>query len=198
MYLWSDLICAVGGSRTWSCGFLWLSWGGNGEACAKPKPGWVTSFQMLNQFRKSGKTSLFSSSIYYIMNIFIQGRIDDNIETVKKRLKMFSKHNLPVVDYYSGKGKVYKVLWYVFYLNLWCFWVWHYHLILFAWSYINNTGNTFLAYLVLLSSHLLTNSAVINYVLVFAPLACQCSIFCRSRWLTIQTSNSRIKNTWLW
>ncbi|KAJ6798063.1 UMP-CMP kinase-like [Iris pallida] len=38
-----------------------------------------------------------------------QGRIDDNIETLKKRLKVFSKLNLPVVDYYSGRGKVHKI-----------------------------------------------------------------------------------------
>ncbi|KAJ6832192.1 UMP-CMP kinase-like [Iris pallida] len=38
-----------------------------------------------------------------------QGRIDDNIETVKKRLKVFSKLNLPVVNYYSGRGKVHKI-----------------------------------------------------------------------------------------
>ncbi|KAJ0971034.1 hypothetical protein J5N97_018993 [Dioscorea zingiberensis] len=38
-----------------------------------------------------------------------QGRIDDNIETVKKRLKVFHTLNLPIVNYYSGKGKVHKI-----------------------------------------------------------------------------------------
>ncbi|XP_020260732.1 UMP-CMP kinase-like [Asparagus officinalis] len=38
-----------------------------------------------------------------------QGRIDDNIETVKKRLKVFNELNLPVINHYSGKGKVHKV-----------------------------------------------------------------------------------------
>uniref|UniRef100_A0A1D1Z7B4 UMP-CMP kinase n=1 Tax=Anthurium amnicola TaxID=1678845 RepID=A0A1D1Z7B4_9ARAE len=38
-----------------------------------------------------------------------QGRIDDNIETMKKRLKVFSKLNVPVIDYYCGKGKVCKI-----------------------------------------------------------------------------------------
>lgn len=38
-----------------------------------------------------------------------EGRIDDNIETVKKRLKVFSKLNLPVVNYYSERGKVHKI-----------------------------------------------------------------------------------------
>ncbi|KAM7491735.1 hypothetical protein LguiA_034656 [Lonicera macranthoides] len=38
-----------------------------------------------------------------------QGRIDDNIDTVKERLKVFTSLNLPVVDYYSEKGKLYKI-----------------------------------------------------------------------------------------
>nr|XP_010919050.1 probable UMP-CMP kinase 2 isoform X1 [Elaeis guineensis] len=38
-----------------------------------------------------------------------QGRIDDNIETIKKRLKVFEKLNLPVINHYSAKGKVYKI-----------------------------------------------------------------------------------------
>lgn len=38
-----------------------------------------------------------------------QGRIDDNIETIKKRLKVFDEFNLPVINYYSGKGKVHKI-----------------------------------------------------------------------------------------
>ncbi|KAG0460778.1 hypothetical protein HPP92_021075 [Vanilla planifolia] len=38
------------------------------------------------------------------------GRVDDNIDTIKKRLKIFNKLNLPVIDYYSSKGKVHKVI----------------------------------------------------------------------------------------
>ncbi|TVU06845.1 hypothetical protein EJB05_46881, partial [Eragrostis curvula] len=38
-----------------------------------------------------------------------QGRVDDNIETIKKRLKVFESLNIPVVDYYSSKGKVHKI-----------------------------------------------------------------------------------------
>lgn len=38
-----------------------------------------------------------------------QGRIDDNIETIKKRLKIFNELNLPVINYYSAKGKVHKI-----------------------------------------------------------------------------------------
>ncbi|XP_062092137.1 UMP-CMP kinase-like [Humulus lupulus] len=38
-----------------------------------------------------------------------QGRVDDNIETMKKRLKMFEALNLPVINYYSEKGKFFKI-----------------------------------------------------------------------------------------
>jgi len=39
----------------------------------------------------------------------LQGRIDDNIDTVKNRLKVFEALNLPVIDYYAKKGKLYRV-----------------------------------------------------------------------------------------
>ncbi|XP_023518091.1 UMP-CMP kinase-like isoform X2 [Cucurbita pepo subsp. pepo] len=38
-----------------------------------------------------------------------QGRVDDNIDTIKKRLKVFSALNLPVVKYYLERGKLYKI-----------------------------------------------------------------------------------------
>ncbi|XP_057457022.1 UMP-CMP kinase isoform X2 [Lotus japonicus] len=38
-----------------------------------------------------------------------QGRIDDNIDTMKKRLKIFEALNLPVVDYYAKKGKLRRI-----------------------------------------------------------------------------------------
>ncbi|XP_061340737.1 UMP-CMP kinase [Gastrolobium bilobum] len=38
-----------------------------------------------------------------------QGRIDDNIDTIKKRLKVFEALNLPVVDYYAKKGKLHRI-----------------------------------------------------------------------------------------
>lgn len=38
-----------------------------------------------------------------------QGRVDDNIETIKKRLKVFESLNLPVVEYYSSRGKAHKI-----------------------------------------------------------------------------------------
>ncbi|RZR73506.1 hypothetical protein BHM03_00025043 [Ensete ventricosum] len=39
----------------------------------------------------------------------IQGRIDDNIETIRKRFRVFVESSLPVVEYYELKGKVRKV-----------------------------------------------------------------------------------------
>ncbi|KAH0460979.1 hypothetical protein IEQ34_008554 [Dendrobium chrysotoxum] len=38
-----------------------------------------------------------------------QGRDDDNIETIRKRFKVFLESSLPVVEYYNLKGKVRKV-----------------------------------------------------------------------------------------
>ncbi|KAJ1269797.1 hypothetical protein BS78_06G005000 [Paspalum vaginatum] len=38
-----------------------------------------------------------------------QGRVDDNIETIKKRLKVFENLNIPVIDYYSSRGKIHKI-----------------------------------------------------------------------------------------
>ncbi|XP_031482089.1 UMP-CMP kinase-like isoform X1 [Nymphaea colorata] len=38
-----------------------------------------------------------------------QGRIDDNIETIEKRLKVFNKLNFPVINYYDAKGKLRKI-----------------------------------------------------------------------------------------
>ncbi|PON89462.1 Adenylate kinase/UMP-CMP kinase [Trema orientale] len=38
-----------------------------------------------------------------------QGRVDDNIDTMKKRLKVFEALNRPVINYYSERGKVFKI-----------------------------------------------------------------------------------------
>ncbi|KAK9292618.1 hypothetical protein L1049_020593 [Liquidambar formosana] len=38
-----------------------------------------------------------------------EGRVDDNIDTVKKRLKVFAALNLPVINHYSEKGKLFKI-----------------------------------------------------------------------------------------
>lgn len=38
-----------------------------------------------------------------------QGRDDDNIETIRKRFNVFVESSLPVVEYYSTKGKVHKI-----------------------------------------------------------------------------------------
>ncbi|XP_058008234.1 UMP-CMP kinase 3 isoform X1 [Hevea brasiliensis] len=38
-----------------------------------------------------------------------QGRVDDNIETIRKRFKVFLESSIPVVEYYDSKGKVRKI-----------------------------------------------------------------------------------------
>ncbi|CAL1404825.1 unnamed protein product [Linum trigynum] len=38
-----------------------------------------------------------------------QGREDDNIETIRKRFKVFLDSSLPVIEYYAAKGKVKKI-----------------------------------------------------------------------------------------
>ncbi|OMO65648.1 Adenylate kinase [Corchorus capsularis] len=38
-----------------------------------------------------------------------QGREDDNIETVRKRCKVFLESSLPVIEYYKAKGKVREI-----------------------------------------------------------------------------------------
>ncbi|CAA6658843.1 unnamed protein product [Spirodela intermedia] len=38
-----------------------------------------------------------------------QGRVDDNIETIRKRFKVFAESSVPVVEYYASKGKVRKI-----------------------------------------------------------------------------------------
>ncbi|KAL5973686.1 bifunctional uridylate/adenylate kinase [Asimina triloba] len=38
-----------------------------------------------------------------------QGRVDDNIETIKKRFKVFVDSSLPVIEHYNSKGKVRKI-----------------------------------------------------------------------------------------
>ncbi|KAL9385242.1 hypothetical protein Peur_022252 [Populus x canadensis] len=38
-----------------------------------------------------------------------QGRVDDNIETIGKRLKVYFESTLPVINYYDSKGKVRKI-----------------------------------------------------------------------------------------
>ncbi|KAI3816590.1 hypothetical protein L1987_16292 [Smallanthus sonchifolius] len=38
-----------------------------------------------------------------------QGRVDDNIDTTKERLRVFEAYSLPVIRYYSQKGKLHKI-----------------------------------------------------------------------------------------
>ena len=44
----------------------------------------------------------------------MKGREDDNIETIRKRFKVFLESSLPVIQYYEAKGKVRKVKSYFF------------------------------------------------------------------------------------
>ncbi|XP_009339866.2 UMP-CMP kinase 3 isoform X1 [Pyrus x bretschneideri] len=38
-----------------------------------------------------------------------EGREDDNVETIRKRFKVFQESSLPVIEYYNSKGKVQKI-----------------------------------------------------------------------------------------
>ncbi|EAZ04763.1 hypothetical protein OsI_26926 [Oryza sativa Indica Group] len=38
-----------------------------------------------------------------------QGRVDDNIETIRKRFKVFVESSLPVIEHYNAKDKVKKI-----------------------------------------------------------------------------------------
>ncbi|KAK9145216.1 hypothetical protein Sjap_005119 [Stephania japonica] len=38
-----------------------------------------------------------------------EGRVDDNIGTIRKRFKVFVESSLPVIEYYNSKGKVHKI-----------------------------------------------------------------------------------------
>nr|GMD55535.1 probable UMP-CMP kinase 2 [Ipomoea batatas] len=38
-----------------------------------------------------------------------EGRLDDNEETVRARLKTFRAVSFPVIEYYAKKGKLYKI-----------------------------------------------------------------------------------------
>jgi len=49
---------------------------------------------MLQRLLKRGETS---------------GRIDDNIESIKKRFHTFEVTSMPVVDYYEKRGKVVRI-----------------------------------------------------------------------------------------
>nr|XP_015643870.1 UMP-CMP kinase 4-like isoform X2 [Oryza sativa Japonica Group] len=49
-----------------------------------------------------------------------QGRSDDNIETIRKRLKVFVESSLPVIEYYESKGMVKKVCTFVMVMHASC------------------------------------------------------------------------------
>ena len=38
-----------------------------------------------------------------------EGRTDDNLDTIKKRFRVFKEESMPVVDYYDALNKVAKI-----------------------------------------------------------------------------------------
>lgn len=58
-------------------------------------------------------SSILFSCVTYICIFFFsneKGRVDDNIETIRKRFKVFLESSMPVIEYYGSKGKVRKVM----------------------------------------------------------------------------------------
>ncbi|KAH8488887.1 hypothetical protein H0E87_024496 [Populus deltoides] len=47
--------------------------------------------------------------LFTTFSVFLKGRVDDNIETIGKRLKVYFETTLPVINYYNSKGKVQKI-----------------------------------------------------------------------------------------
>lgn len=43
-------------------------------------------------------------------SVILKGRVDDNIQAIPKRFQVYFESTLPVIDYYSSKGKVQKVI----------------------------------------------------------------------------------------
>ncbi|KAJ0759619.1 putative UMP/CMP kinase [Helianthus annuus] len=39
----------------------------------------------------------------------MKGRVDDNIDTIRKRFKVFVESSLSVINYYNSKGRVRKI-----------------------------------------------------------------------------------------
>ncbi|KAG5565313.1 hypothetical protein RHGRI_001269 [Rhododendron griersonianum] len=54
---------------------------------------------------------LLSSQLHYpFLLCYVKGREDDNIDTIRKRFKVYMESSLPVIEYYNSKGKVRKIL----------------------------------------------------------------------------------------
>lgn len=53
--------------------------------------------------------SNFTNSFSCILSVDSKGRVDDNISTIQKRLKVYFECTLPVINYYSAEGNVRKV-----------------------------------------------------------------------------------------
>jgi adenylate kinase family enzyme len=54
--------------------------------------------------------SLANHPLFPTIRTILQGRVDDNIETIRKRFNVFAESSLPVIEYYRAKEKVKEVL----------------------------------------------------------------------------------------
>lgn len=69
-------------------------------------------------------------NVFGVFYVWKQGRDDDNLETIRKRFKLFNEQTLPVIKHYESIAAVQKVnlqnlnIWYTFgfpqLLNLYC------------------------------------------------------------------------------
>ena len=69
------------------------------------------------------KSFHFHISEYTLLSsyfIFIKGREDNNIDTIRKRFKVFLESSLPIIEYFTSKEKVRKVMLSIFRLKKLC------------------------------------------------------------------------------
>ncbi|KAL6557332.1 UMP-CMP kinase 3 [Orobanche minor] len=96
----------------------------DGSKCKQNQPQWVLLvileascfFVITTSFRETGiepEFVLFFDCSEEEMEKRLlnrnQGRDDDNIETIKKRFKVYMESSFPVIEYYDSKGKVRKI-----------------------------------------------------------------------------------------
>lgn len=102
------------------CAFLWLFRRRNGETPVEQEPGRCLSFlswskisvllPFLCSFHVISVLYIFIYSASFVFLCILKGREDDNIETIRKRFKVYMESSLPVIEYYNSKGKVRKVI----------------------------------------------------------------------------------------
>lgn len=121
-------------SRTKILCFSLTAFTSDGEMSAKPY--WGACFFILHV--KNRKWLYCCTTLYLFEGelrcvfILLQGRVDDNIDTVKERPKAFRSPNLPVVNPYSNKGVLYKVLLTSKLYNLSCLLLWTRYLLCYC------------------------------------------------------------------